>query len=176
MVVRALLAGELMTGLLEGGYIMTTEMLDTDPLPPPDHREMLAAERLSHAIAAQLAQGQTPTVLLAGPAEPGTPEALPVSAAKLLVKILSEIAKGNAVTIVPLKPELTTQQTAELLNISRPHLIKLLEDRKLPFHRVGTHRRIHVADVLTYKRKSLEERKSILMEIVALNQEMSLYD
>ena len=99
-----------------------------------------------------------------------------MSAARLLVKILSEIAKGNAVTVVPLKPELTTQEAAELLNVSRPHLVKLLERGEMPFHKVGTHRRIRLADVLAYKRKALEERKAILREMVALNQEMGLYD
>ncbi|MGH9759257.1 MAG: helix-turn-helix domain-containing protein, partial [Blastocatellia bacterium] len=119
--------------------------------------------------------GHTPSMFLAGE-ESGAREPLPATAAKLLVKILSEIAKGNTVTILPLKPELTTQEAAELLSMSRPHLIKLLDRGELPFHRVGTHRRIRLSDVLAYKRKALEERKAILREMVALNQEMGLYD
>lgn len=153
---------------------MTTELLDIDAM-PPDQAESLAAEKLSQALASQLAHGKSPTVILTG-GESGTQEALPMTAARLLVKILSEIAKGNAVTVVPLKPELTTQEAAELLNVSRPHLVKLLERGEMPFHKVGTHRRIRLADVLAYKRKALEERKAILREMVALNQEMGLYD
>jgi excisionase family DNA binding protein len=153
---------------------MTTELLDVDAL-PPDQAEILAAEKLSRALAGQLAHGQSPTVILAG-SESDAREALPVTAARLLVKILSEIAKGNAVTVVPLKRELSTQQVAELLTVSRPHLIKLLERGEMPFHKVGTHRRIRLADVLTYKRKALEERKTALREMVALNQEVGLYD
>jgi excisionase family DNA binding protein len=153
---------------------MTTELLDVDAL-LPDQAEILAAEKLSQSLASQLAHGESPAVILAG-GESDAREALPVTAARLLMKILSEIAKGNAVTIVPLKPELTTQEAAELLNVSRPHLIKLLERGEMPFHKVGTHRRIRLADVVVYKRKALEERKAALREMVALNQEMSLYD
>ena len=90
---------------------MTTELLDVDEL-LPDQMEIQAAEKLSHALASQLAHGESPTVILAG-GESDTREALPATAARLLVKILSEIAKGNAVTIVPLKPDLTTQEAAE---------------------------------------------------------------
>ncbi|HWX43541.1 MAG TPA: helix-turn-helix domain-containing protein [Blastocatellia bacterium] len=75
-----------------------------------------------------------------------------------------------------LTQELTTQEAAGLLNVSRPHLIKLLERGQMPFHKVGRHRRLRLADVLAYKRKALEERKAILRELVALNQEMGLYD
>jgi excisionase family DNA binding protein len=153
---------------------MTTELLDIDAM-PPDQAESLAAGKLSQALAAQLAHGESPTVILSG-GESGAQEALPMTAARLLVKILSEIAKGNAVTVVPLKPELTTQEAAELLSVSRPHLVKMLERGEMPFHKVGTHRRIRLADVLAYKRKALEERKAILREMVALNQEMGLYD
>ena len=143
--------------------------------PMPDEAERIVAEKLSQALAEHLALGDSARVILSGD-KSGAPDALPVTAAKLLVKILSEIAKGNAVTVVTLKPELTIQEAGEVMNISRPRLIKLLEDRKLPFHKVGTHRRIRLADILAYKRKSLEERKAILREMVALNQKMSLYD
>jgi excisionase family DNA binding protein len=153
---------------------MTTEPLDVDAV-PPDRTEVLAAERLSKALASQLAHGESPKVILAGD-ESGTQQTLPTTAARLLVKILSEIGKGNAVAVVPVKPELTTQEAAELLNVSRPHLIKLLERGQIPFHKVGTHRRLRLADVLAYKRKALEERKAILRELVALNQDMGLYD
>jgi excisionase family DNA binding protein len=133
------------------------------------------AERLSKTLASQLAHGESPAVILAE-GESTAQEAFPATAARLLVKILTEIAKGNAVTVVPLKPELTTQEAAALLNVSRPHLIKLLERGEIPFHKVGTHRRLRLADLLAYKRKSLEERKTILRELVALNQDIGLYD
>lgn len=153
---------------------MSIGMLGIDAL-PPDQAEAQIAERLNQALARQLAHGKSLMVILSGD-ESCTQTALPEAVARLLVKILAEIAKGNAVTVVPIKPELTTQEAAELLNVSRPHLIKLLEHGEMPFHKVGTHRRIRLVDALTYKRKDLEERKAILREMVALNQEMSLYD
>ena len=72
--------------------------------------------------------------------------------------------------------QLTIPETAELLNVSPLHLIKLLEHGELPFHRVGMSRRIQLVDILAYKRKSFEEREAMLREMVALNQEMGLYD
>jgi excisionase family DNA binding protein len=153
---------------------MALETLETDAL-APNRAEVEVAERLGRALERQLDGGGVAVIL--SDRGTGVGEALPPSAARLLVKILSEIAKGNAVAVVPLKPEMTTQEAADLLNVSRPHLIKLLEHGELPFHRVGTHRRVRLADVLSYKRRFLEERKAILRELAAQAQELSLgYD
>jgi excisionase family DNA binding protein len=69
----------------------------------------------------------------------------------LLLEILTEIFKSNAITVMPIYAELSTQETAELLNISRPHLVELLEQGKIPFRKVGTHRRVLAKDVFDYK-------------------------
>lgn len=77
---------------------------------------------------------------------------LPFVAIRLLLQILTEIAEGNAVTIIPIHAELTTQQAADLLNVSRPYLIKLLEEGQLPYHKIGSHRRILFSDLLSFKK------------------------
>jgi excisionase family DNA binding protein len=76
---------------------------------------------------------------------------LPTSALCLLMDILAEQADGNAVKVVPVHAELTTQEAADLLKVSRPHLVKLLEEGGLPFHRTGKHRRVRFADLMLFK-------------------------
>lgn len=75
----------------------------------------------------------------------------------LLMDILGELASGNAVQIVPVQAELTTQEAANILNVSRPHMVKLLEEGQLPFRKTGRHRRVLFADLMNYKNKREHE-------------------
>lgn len=98
----------------------------------------------------------------------------PFTAIKLLLQILTQMAEGNAVTLIPIHAELTTQEAANLLNVSRPFLIKLLEQGKIPFHKVGTHRRIRFIDLLHFKAQADGVSQKALDELVKQAQELDM--
>ncbi len=99
---------------------------------------------------------------------------LPASVLRLLKDILAEMAQGHAVALLPVQAELTTQQAADLLNVSRPYLIRLLEDSKIPFRLVGQHRRVRFDDLLAYQRKDDEDRRRVADELTADAQELGM--
>ncbi|GKX57089.1 excisionase [Leminorella grimontii] len=100
---------------------------------------------------------------------------LPTSALTMLIDILGELAAGNAVQIVPVHAELTTQEAANMLNVSRPHMVKLLEEGKLPFHKTGRHRRVLFADLMAYKKARERESLDAMQALAEQAQDLGMY-
>ncbi len=99
---------------------------------------------------------------------------IPKAVIQLLVKILSEMAEGNAVAILPLCREMTTQQAADFLEMSRPSLVKLLDQKKIRFRMVGKHRRILLKDIIEYRKLAFQESCAALDELTKQAQELEL--
>ncbi|WP_028788521.1 helix-turn-helix domain-containing protein [Terrimonas ferruginea] len=101
---------------------------------------------------------------------------IPLSALKLLGEILKAMGQGKLISIVPVATEVTTQAAAEIIGCSRPHLIKLLEEGKIPFIKVGKHRRIKFDDVIKYKKQMKDLQKQNIIDIMNADEESGLYD
>ena len=99
---------------------------------------------------------------------------LPAVAVRLLVDLLTAMAEGHAVTLMPVHAELTTQQAADLLGVSRPFLVKQLTDNVIPYRKVGTHRRILYRDLMRYQQQVDERRLEALAELAQQAQELDL--
>jgi excisionase family DNA binding protein len=130
----------------------------------PSVDEVRAANQLRKIIAAHSNGGATLTVL-----DEGAPVNVVLSPAlsELLLNLLRHIGSGDAVTLVPIHELLTTQQAADILNVSRPHFVKLLEAGALPYDKVGRHRRVRAKDVFEYKKRREKERAQALDELLS---------
>jgi excisionase family DNA binding protein len=151
---------------------MTVATLPGSPPPilPTEEDSKLARES-SRLLAAFVGKGKAARLKVVIGKEEIT---VPVSALRLLVDILAQMAEGNAVTIMPIHAELTTQQAADFLNVSRPHLVGLLEQDVIPFRKVGTHRRILFTDLLAYRGRSVASRRAALAELTNQAQELKM--
>ena len=106
---------------------------------------------------------------------PSGPEVtVPASAVRLFLHLLAEMSQGNAVTLIPTHAELSTQQAADLLNVSRPYLVKLLDEGQIPSRMIGRYRKVRLDDLLAYKRKDDEARAKIVDQLTAEAQELGL--
>ena len=139
----------------------------------PSREDVERARTSGQRLAPLARRGQPLTLRVRDAGEEETIE-LPAGAVSLLQAILEDMASGRAVTIVPQNAELTTQQAADFLNVSRPFLVQLLEQKKLPFRMVGTHRRIRFEDVLRYKENTDAERRKVLDQLASEAQELKM--
>ena len=138
----------------------------------PSASDAEQAKNSSRLIAAIVGKGDAARLVLHGDHE--EPLSIPVPALRMLVEILSQMAQGNAVSIVPYHAELTTQEAADFLNVSRPFLVKLLEARQVPFRKVGTHRRVAFSDLLQYRERTMVATRQAATELTALSQELGV--
>lgn len=147
-----------MTATLERAPIAATE----DERSTIDEVEQFLARQLTHPAR------------LVGP--DGEEIELPASAFRLLKDVVHQLAQGHAVSIVPVHMELTTQEAADLLNVSRQYLVRLLEQGAIPFHKAGTHRRIRYGDLMDYRARRDAERRAGLRRLTRLSDDLGLYE
>ena len=148
---------------------MPTTTTDKDPIvAPEEERDTIAS------IEEYLESKGGGAAKLFGPSKDGVP--IPSALRRVLVAAARQLAEGNGVSILPVMAEVTTQQAADLLNVSRPFVVGLLDKGEIPFHKVGTHRRIRLKDLLAYRRRRDASRRAIIDRLAAEAQELGIYE
>ena len=144
----------------------------TEPV-PPSAADARIAEASARLLAPALKTANGVVQLRVGD-ETSEPVPIPTSAFRLLLSILTRMASGNAVQLIPQHAELTTQEAARLLNMSRPYVVRLLDEGRIPSHRTGTHRRVMLKDVMAFKAQHRSARSAALDRLSDLDQELGL--
>ena len=151
---------------------MTAAVLKREPVLPSEKEASLALES-SRTLGRFLDDNDLDLEIVEDDKRAGLK--LPPPAVRLLLDILTQMAEGNAVTLIPYHAELTTQQCADLLNVSRKHFVdEVLGKGLIPFRKVGTHRRIRFDDLMAFKKNDDAARQRALDELTALSEEMGL--
>lgn len=143
-------------------------------MPPTESDADLARTACSKIVS--LLRERKPQKLHLTFAEGNESVVLPSGSLEIFSSMLEAMAAGHGVIVFPLHAELTTMEAADILNVSRPYLIRLLENKEIPFRLVGRHRRIRLDDIVEYKERTDREREAILNQMVAEAEEMGLYD
>jgi len=143
---------------------------------PPSEREAVIAHTSKQLLSRYAREDQSLTVQVMDTDHDELIE-LPAGAVTLLLDVLGAMASRQGVTLVLDDAEMTTVQAADILHVSRPFLIKLLDEGQIPYRRVGKHRRIRIEDVMNYKRTIDQQREAVLDQLVVKAQEEDMgYD
>jgi excisionase family DNA binding protein len=141
---------------------------------PPDQQAQVIALSKALEVIAHAPKRGAPKFQLVGPS--GTAIPLPESVFFVLERVAEVMARGDSITVVPVGREVTTQQAADLLNVSRQYLVRVLDEGRIPFRRTGKHRRLRIEDVLAFKEKRDKDRRAGLRELSQMTQEFGGYD
>jgi excisionase family DNA binding protein len=148
-------------------------MLERGPVAASDE-EQPALSQLETVIEDAASREEVPMARIVGAS--GEEVEIPTSVFQILRQSVHYLAHDQAVTVVPVGKDLTTQEAADILNVSRPYLIKLLEEGAIPFTKTGSHRRVPLAELLAYKQQEDVRQRAALAELTQLSQDMGLYD
>lgn len=150
-------------------------METSDHIRRPSKSEQKAAIKSYAALSSAIAQlnSELPEIEIE---ETNDKIKIPLRALQLLGDILKAMSQGKPISIVPLATEVTTQKAAEILGCSRPYLVKLLEEGKIEYVKVGKHRRIKFEDVVAYKQEMKEKQKKQLVDIMNFDEKIGIYD
>ncbi len=141
--------------------------------PPEQRAEVAELSRVLEKIA-HPPKAKAPKCKLVGPSGEALP--IPESVFFLLERVVEVMARGDAITVVPVGKEVTTQQAADLLNVSRQYLIRLLDHGRIPFRKTGKHRRLRIDDVLVFKDQRDRDRRAGLRDLSRMTQDFGGYD
>jgi excisionase family DNA binding protein len=153
---------------------MVTLIPDQFQTVAPTEADARLAKESSRQLAARKIGKRASIRIRVGDAEDAEPVVVPTSALRLFLQLLTEMSQGNSVTLIPTQAELTTQQAADLLNVSRPYVVKLLEEGKIPSRTVGKYRRVRFDDLMSYKRKDDDARARVLDQLTSEAQDLGM--
>jgi excisionase family DNA binding protein len=147
---------------------MVSAVVERGPIAPLES-ERSALSEMEYLLNARSNRGP----MLVGPK--GEQIELPASVFRVLRQVVHAMAQDQAVTVVPVHKQLTTQQAAEVLGVSRPYLVRLLDAGEIPYSKTGTHRRVRFDDLMNYARQRDRKRRKDLSLLTQMSQEMGLY-
>jgi excisionase family DNA binding protein len=140
---------------------------------PPDQRAQVVALSKALEVIAHQPRKRALKCQLVGPKGESIP--LPESVFYVLERVAEVMARGDSITVVPVGREVTTQQAADLLNVSRQYLVRLLDEGRIPFRKTGKHRRVRIEDVLSFKQTRDRDRRAGLRELSRMTEEFGGY-